>query len=88
VERGERAGGQFLRGPDAKALLSGPKAPDAKALAEREPVAVKRMRDVDRENAARLKEVLARHGWPGRSPVGRDGAHAAWALREALKLAD
>jgi hypothetical protein len=62
------------------ALLHGPKVPDAKALAEKDPAAVKRMRQVDRENTERMKEVVARHGWPGKSLVGADGAHAAWLL--------
>jgi hypothetical protein len=33
---------------------------------------------VHRRNAARLKEVIAAHGWPGNSLVGEDGAKAAW----------
>jgi hypothetical protein len=37
-----------------------------------------RMREVHERNAARLKEVIAAHGWPGRSLVGQDGSHAAW----------
>lgn len=31
---------------------------------------------------ARLKEIVARHGWPGRSLVGEDGAHAAWLIAQ------
>jgi hypothetical protein len=37
-----------------------------------------RMREVHERNAARLKEIIAAHGWPGRSLVGEDGSHAAW----------
>lgn len=37
-----------------------------------------RMREVHERNAARLKQIIAAHGWPGRSLVGRDGSHAAW----------
>lgn len=37
-----------------------------------------RMEAVHRRNAARLRELLAVHGWPGRSRVGDDGAEAAW----------
>jgi len=37
-----------------------------------------RMREVHDRHAARLSQVLARHGWPGRSLVGEDGAEAAW----------
>ena len=33
-----------------------------------------------RRNTARLREIMAAHGWPGRSLVGEDGATAAWLL--------
>jgi len=39
-----------------------------------------RMRVVHERNAARLKEIIAAHGWPGRSLVGADGSHAAWRI--------
>lgn len=32
------------------------------------------------ENNARMKEIIAAHGWPGKSMIGEDGAHAAWLL--------
>jgi hypothetical protein len=35
---------------------------------------------VDRDNTARLREIVARHGWPGRALAGEQGAHAAWLL--------
>jgi hypothetical protein len=38
------------------------------------------MEAVHRRNAARLREVLARVGWPGRALVGDDGASAAWRI--------
>jgi hypothetical protein len=38
------------------------------------------MEAVHRRNAARLREVLARVGWPGRALVGQDGASAAWRI--------
>jgi hypothetical protein len=37
-----------------------------------------RMEEVHRRNAARLKQIIAEHGWPGRSLVGEDAARAAW----------
>jgi hypothetical protein len=37
-----------------------------------------RMRAVHQANSARLREIIAEHGWPGRSLVGEDGAEAAW----------
>jgi hypothetical protein len=39
-----------------------------------------RMQAVHDHNAARLTEVLDRHGWPGRSLVGEEAAHAAWLI--------
>jgi hypothetical protein len=42
--------------------------------------AVRKMADIDRKNTARLKEIVDKHGWPGKSLVGEDGAHAAWLL--------
>jgi hypothetical protein len=36
------------------------------------------MQAVHDRNAARLTEVIGRHGWPGRSLVGDNGARAAW----------
>ena len=38
------------------------------------------MREVDRSSTARMKEAVAKHGWPGKSIVGVDGANAAWLL--------
>src|SRR5215469_9978060 len=41
-----------------------------------------RMEEVHKRNAARLKEIIADHGWPGRSLVGEDGAIAAWFIAQ------
>jgi hypothetical protein len=37
-----------------------------------------KMEAIDKKNRDRLKEIVDEHGWPGRSLVGKDGAHAAW----------
>ncbi|MFI7642264.1 DUF6624 domain-containing protein [Nonomuraea sp. NPDC049400] len=37
---------------------------------------------VDARNAAFLKRVIARYGWPGRDLVGEEAAHAAWLLAQ------
>jgi hypothetical protein len=37
---------------------------------------------VDADNLPWLKTVVAEVGWPGRSDVGEDGAHAAWLLAQ------
>ncbi|MCU1280626.1 MAG: hypothetical protein JWM53_4172 [bacterium] len=39
-----------------------------------------RLAAVDRKTTARMKEVVAKKGWPGKSLVGSDGAFAAWLL--------
>jgi hypothetical protein len=41
---------------------------------------VKRMKEIDHENTDRMKEIVKRFGWPGKSLVGKDGANAAWIL--------
>jgi hypothetical protein len=40
----------------------------------------RKMAAVDKKNRARLAEVVKKYGWPGKSLVGRDGAHAAWLM--------
>jgi tRNA A37 N6-isopentenylltransferase MiaA len=40
----------------------------------------KKLEEIDRKNTARMKEIVAKHGWPGKSVVGADGAHDAWLL--------
>lgn len=35
---------------------------------------------VDDDNTAWVRQVIAQYGWPGRSLVGEDGAHALWLL--------
>jgi hypothetical protein len=37
-----------------------------------------RMEEVHRRNAHALAAIIEQHGWPGKSLVGEDGAHAAW----------
>jgi hypothetical protein len=38
------------------------------------------MEEVHQRNAARLRAIVGEIGWPGRSEVGEDGAHAAWRI--------
>ena len=38
------------------------------------------MTKVDKENREWLKKVIETHGWPTRTLVATDGAHAAWLL--------
>lgn len=40
------------------------------------------MRAVHERNASRLKEIIAAHGWPGRSLAGEDGSNAAWLIAQ------
>ena len=37
---------------------------------------------IDVANTDRLREIVAEHGWPGRSLVGDDGAHHAWLIAQ------
>lgn len=37
---------------------------------------------IDRDNTARLREIIARYGWPGHRLVGEPAAHAAWLLAQ------
>jgi hypothetical protein len=38
------------------------------------------MQQADADNLPWIRQVVAEHGWPGRSDVGDDGAQAAWLL--------
>jgi hypothetical protein len=49
--------------------------PEVKAVLER-------MAKVDRENLAWLKGVVEKHGWPGKSLVGADGAQGAFLIAQ------
>jgi hypothetical protein len=42
--------------------------------------ALRKITDIDRKNTARMKEIIDKHGWPGKSLVSDDGAHSAWLL--------
>jgi hypothetical protein len=46
------------------------------------PPEIAEMMRVDEDNTAWLTELTARRGWPGRTLVGEDGAHAAWLLAQ------
>ena len=37
-----------------------------------------RMAEVHRRNAQALEAIIDQYGWPGKSLVGEEGAHAAW----------
>lgn len=36
--------------------------------------------DIDKQNTARMKEIIRQHGWPGRTLVGEEAAQGAWLL--------
>lgn len=38
------------------------------------------MEAVHGRNAARLRQLIGEHGWPGKTLVGEDGAEAAWLI--------
>ncbi len=39
-----------------------------------------RMEALHRKNTFRLKEIIAKHGWPDRELVGDEGTSAAWLI--------
>jgi hypothetical protein len=42
--------------------------------------AISAMQAVDARHTSRMRKIVEKHGWPGHSLVGVDGAHAAWLL--------
>jgi hypothetical protein len=47
---------------------------------------VKAGQEIDKKNTAWMKGVIEKHGWPGNSLVGGDGALAAWLLVQHADL--
>lgn len=45
-----------------------------------------RLMEMDSENTAWLATIIDKIGWPGRSLVGEDGAHAAWLIVQHADL--
>ena len=45
-----------------------------------------RMAAIDTKSTARMKEIIAKYGWPGKSLVGEDGASTAWLLVQHADL--
>jgi hypothetical protein len=43
---------------------------------------VPRMEAIHIKNAARLRELIAEHGWPAEDIAGKDGAEAAWLIAQ------
>jgi hypothetical protein len=74
VEEDQKVRKQFIEW-----LRKNPQA-DAKARKGSDVPIAQTMREIDRRNTERMKEIVDRHGWPGKSLVGVDGAHAAWLL--------
>lgn len=50
--------------------------------AQKDPAVVAEMNAVDRKHVARLREIIATHGWPGISLVGKQAAGAAWMIAQ------
>jgi len=48
--------------------------------------ALQKMLRIDRDNKNWLKQVVKQHGWPGKTLVGTDGAHAAFLLVQHASL--
>jgi hypothetical protein len=45
-----------------------------------------RMAALHQRNTARLRQIVAEHGWPGRALAGADGAEAAWFIAQHAVL--
>jgi hypothetical protein len=63
----------------ARQALIAAKGPPDKAVQDRVAAA-------DRTSTTRMKEVVAKHGWPGKRLVGEEGANAAWLLVQHADL--
>ena len=61
-------------------LQARPGGKDAEAVKKNVEAATKKMQEIDARNTAWMKEVVDKHGWPGKSLVGTDGAQKAWLL--------
>jgi hypothetical protein len=68
-----------------------------KQLSDEQLRAAEEVTRVDKRNSRRLKQIVNRYGWPGKSLVGEQGASAAWVIvqhavhdrpfqKQALKL--
>ena len=44
------------------------------------PEEMKTLKEVDTDNRTWLAKIIDKHGWPGKSLVGVDGAHMAWLM--------
>lgn len=62
------------------AAMAGRGAKDAKAGPTAEATLAHKVEAIDAANTARMKEIIERHRWPGKSLVVADGASAAWLL--------
>jgi hypothetical protein len=74
VEEDQKARKQLI---DLQARLGSKDAVAAKKEVE---VATKKVQEIDAKNTARMKEVVDKHGWPGKSLVGTEGSQKAWLL--------
>ncbi len=45
-----------------------------------DPALVGKVEAIDRKDTARMKEIIDKYGWPGKTLAGDDGAQAAWLL--------
>jgi hypothetical protein len=69
ADQDARAGLMRLRSPEEY------ERPEVKAMIEH-------MKKVDQENLDWFKGIVERHGWPGTSLVGRDGAQRAFLIAQ------
>jgi hypothetical protein len=61
-------------------LMSQQSGPNADAIESQIALVRENEQKVDRQNTAWMKEIVRQYGWPGKTLVGREAAHAAWLL--------
>jgi hypothetical protein len=65
--------------PDVLIFFSQPSGKD-KDIKTIDNPALQKMLRIDRDNREWLKQIVKKHGWPGKTLVGADGSHSAWLL--------
>jgi hypothetical protein len=74
VDKDQKARKQFIE------VLARQRGKNDEAAKKEVEAATKKVQEIDARNTAWMKGVVDKHGWPGKSLVGADGAQKAWLL--------